>query len=56
MIRFEYKKETLLESSIEARLNALGDKGWELILLTPIAIRMSLGAYFTGYFKRIKDS
>jgi hypothetical protein len=32
------QKETLLESSIEARLNALGDKGWELILLTQLLL------------------
>jgi hypothetical protein len=55
MIKYEYKKETLIESTIENRLNDLGGKGWELVLLMPIP-RASLDALFTGYFKRIKDS
>jgi hypothetical protein len=56
MIKYEYKKETLIESTIENRLNDLGGKGWELVLLMPIPLRASLDALFTGYFKRIKDS
>jgi hypothetical protein len=31
MIKYEYKKETLIESTIENRLNDLGGKGWELV-------------------------
>jgi hypothetical protein len=54
MIKYEYKKETLIESTIENRLNDLGGKGWELVLLMPIPLRASLDALFTGYFKGSK--
>jgi hypothetical protein len=45
MIKYEYKKETLIESTIENRLNDLGGKGWELVLLMPIPLRASLDVY-----------
>jgi hypothetical protein len=50
MIKYEYKRD--VNSTIENRLNDLGGKGWELVLLIPIPLD-SLDALFTGYFKRI---
>jgi hypothetical protein len=52
--KIRVQKETLIESTIENRLNDLGGKGWELVLLMPIPLEPT--ALFTGYFKRIKDS
>jgi hypothetical protein len=50
MIKYEYKRD--VNSTIENRLNDLGGKGWELVLLNTNT-RASLDALFTGYFKRI---
>jgi hypothetical protein len=36
MIKYEYNKRDVNRNTIENRLNDLGGKGWELVLLMPI--------------------
>jgi hypothetical protein len=53
MIYDTKKKETLIESTIENRLNDLGGKGWELVLLMPIPLR-ALTLYLQDILKGSK--
>jgi hypothetical protein len=54
MIKYDTKKkETLIESTIENRLNDLGGKGWELVLLMPIPLR-ALTLYLQDILKGSK--
>jgi hypothetical protein len=51
MIKYEYKKETLIESTIENRLNDLGGKGWELVLLMQYHLEPALTLYLQDILK-----